>query len=262
MTKPSGRGRHSYIQFYPSDWLAGVGHLPRPVRSIYFDICLYTWDKVRPVPATTLKVMCSDVDNGLAMVDFLVEEGKLLRDESGAVHSPRAMAEAQRSFDAWEAKSIGGRGGRATVKEESSEHSSQDSSKHLPIEPEPEPEPEPDRKVRKEEDSSISQLELNDETAPLLIVQAWNTMAKGCKLSQAVRLTEERSKRLKARIEEHGAEAILGGIKVIPDSPFLIGKGDRGWKANFDWLLKPEACAKLVEGTYHNEGEGEGPWTS
>lgn len=138
--KPSGRRRHSFIQFYMADWLAGTARMSRMIRSIYFDICVYNWDKGAPVPAAELYLMLSDLDDGLGLVNVLVESGQLIRDDAGCVSSPRAMAEAERALAAWEAKSAGGRGGKhlPTPLEVSSEVSSQHSST------EPEPEPEPD----------------------------------------------------------------------------------------------------------------------
>ena len=35
-------------------------------------------------------------------------------------------------------------------------------------------------------------------------------------------------------------------------SDFLNGKNDRGWKPNFDWLIKPENRIKVLEGNYDN----------
>ena len=35
-------------------------------------------------------------------------------------------------------------------------------------------------------------------------------------------------------------------------SDFLSGNNDRGWKPNFDWLIKPENRIKVIEGNYDN----------
>lgn len=39
-------------------------------------------------------------------------------------------------------------------------------------------------------------------------------------------------------------------IAVLPGSPFLRGENDRGWVANFDWLMRPDTLTKLEEGNY------------
>ncbi len=95
-----------------------------------------------------------------------------------------------------------------------------------------------------------------------MIQETWNDMARSNDLSPIVKLTDARIASLRARCDEHGENEIMAAIKTIPASPFLMGEGSRAWKANFDWLLQPESCAKLIEGTYHNEGRGKGSaWT-
>ena len=132
MTKPSGRGRHSFIQFYMSDWLAGTARMARPVRSVYFDVCCYNWDKAEPVPKAVLDLMLMDLDGmGDKIVDALVATGQLERRRNGSVFSRRAIAESLRALAAWEGKSQGGKK-RSMLK---------DTSKSVPLEPEPEPEP-------------------------------------------------------------------------------------------------------------------------
>lgn len=87
-------------------------------------------------------------------------------------------------------------------------------------------------------------------------------MAKRNGLAQVKVMTAERQKRLNARIVEHGAAAIIEGINSIPEYPFLMGEGERGWKANFDWLLQPQSCAKLLEGGYEKGDGGGSAWTA
>lgn len=74
------------------------------------------------------------------------------------------------------------------------------------------------------------------------IAAAWNAMAaknKGYK--QIAKMTSERLGRLHERIAEHGAEAIIETIRVLPSMPAESMK-----KASFDDLLKPETCAVMV----------------
>ena len=106
-TKPSGRGRHSFIQFYMSDWLAGTARMPRLARSVFFDVCCYNWDKMEPVPHAELMLMVSDLEGDQAnfLVQNLIDTGKLIETEDGGVYCERAMAEAKRAYDAGEAKS-------------------------------------------------------------------------------------------------------------------------------------------------------------
>jgi hypothetical protein len=37
---------------------------------------------------------------------------------------------------------------------------------------------------------------------------------------------------------------------AINSLPFCRGDNDRGWRANFDWAMKPSNIAKVLEGNY------------
>lgn len=244
-------GRHSYVAFYPSDWSAGTARLTRLVKSVYHDICLYNWDKNRAAPKGEIKLMLSDLSNGQEILEALVDAGTLHRNDDGSVFSPRALAEAEKAFQLWAKKSAGGKSHSKTV---GKTHSTQpvDSSIEPKLEPSPEPEPSPESPEGDKEQSVLVRE----------IGEAWNAMAKDCKLSLIAKMTDERARRLKARISEHGGDNVLTAIQSIPDSPFLLGQNERGWKANFDWLMAPNYCAKLIEGGYHNRGTGKGSaWT-
>ena len=105
-----GRSRHSYIHFYPENWLAGVAGLPRIVWSVYFDICLYNWDKARAMPESLLRMTTSDLgaEQSGEIVEMLLSGGKVQQDEDGNFFSPRAIEEAERAFRVWDAKVQGG----------------------------------------------------------------------------------------------------------------------------------------------------------
>lgn len=82
-------------------------------------------------------------------------------------------------------------------------------------------------------------------------VSTWNEMAEVTKLPKIQRLTEPRTKALKARLAEAGGiEGWRLAISKVRDSPFLRGENDRGWKADFDFVLHPKKFTKLMEGSY------------
>lgn len=110
-------GRHSYVRFFPSDWMAGTARLSRLHKSVYFDVCCYIWDTGKPCPPVEVVVMVRDLRNGKTIVNELVDMGKLVRLDDGSITNPRAMAEARWAFDQWEKRSFGGRGGRNSLDE-------------------------------------------------------------------------------------------------------------------------------------------------
>ena len=40
---------------------------------------------------------------------------------------------------------------------------------------------------------------------------------------------------------------------LVDKSDFLSGNNDRGWTANFDWILKPANMVKIEEGSYQSQ---------
>ena len=82
------------------------------------------------------------------------------------------------------------------------------------------------------------------------VVAAW-CAAPG--LPRIRNLSDKRRRGLAARIKdaffvEHFREAIT----KISESKFCLGDNDRGWKADFDFLLKPGVIEKVIEGKYDN----------
>jgi hypothetical protein len=81
------------------------------------------------------------------------------------------------------------------------------------------------------------------------VIEAWNAMAGEAGLPKA-RMTPERRKKLKTFIRRHSVDDITEAIWRIPQTPFLRGENDRGWKPGIDFLLQPSSFTKLLERTY------------
>jgi len=85
------------------------------------------------------------------------------------------------------------------------------------------------------------------------VMEAWNRMAETAGLPQVKMLSAGRRKHLLSRLRETAWRGVWAeAIAQVPTVPALCGRNDRGWKANFDWFLRPESVAKLVEGRYSN----------
>ena len=73
-------------------------------------------------------------------------------------------------------------------------------------------------------------------------------------------ISDQRKKHLRARWKEEGNLDIFEYLfrKTI-QSDFLTGDNDRGWQADFDWLIKNETnFNKVLEGRYDNSGKKSG----
>lgn len=91
------------------------------------------------------------------------------------------------------------------------------------------------------------------------MARAWNEQAiEHEKWPQIEELTDARKKALRARIRERWAKDTLqkwrSYVSAIASTPFLRGENDRGWRANFDWAIRPDSPVKVFEGRYSNEG--------
>jgi hypothetical protein len=84
---------------------------------------------------------------------------------------------------------------------------------------------------------------------PTLVLEAFNLMAGEAGLPKA-RMTPERRKKLTSFTRRHKVEDITEAIWRIPQTPFLCGENDRGWKADFDFLLQPKSFNRILEGSY------------
>jgi hypothetical protein len=79
-------------------------------------------------------------------------------------------------------------------------------------------------------------------------------------LPKAQKLTNVRKQSAKARLKENpNLEYWREVIKKLATAPFTSGQNDRGWRADFDFLLKPDTHIKVSEGKYDSrKGAGLG----
>lgn len=101
--------RHSYVEFYPSDWMGGTGYMPASVEWLYLQVCLYNWDKGEPLPATEAGLRFSRSASWVVDLDTLLLAGKIVKTEAGGLFVARAITSANKARDLWERKSRGGR---------------------------------------------------------------------------------------------------------------------------------------------------------
>ena len=81
------------------------------------------------------------------------------------------------------------------------------------------------------------------------VVSAWNSLP-GIPSIKVLDHNTERYKMLCARLDKYGLDAVLEAVANIRHSSFLCGQGDRGWKIDFGWFVKPNNFPKVLEGKY------------
>lgn len=80
------------------------------------------------------------------------------------------------------------------------------------------------------------------------LIRLWNENAPG--LAKVKKSNKSRDKKIAEIFNELTQDEWAAVIKKINESTFCCGTNDRGWKADFDWLLKKETHLKVSEGKY------------
>lgn len=82
------------------------------------------------------------------------------------------------------------------------------------------------------------------------IVEEYNSVCKG--LPKVTLLNDRRRRAIKNLYsnKDIGPANISLAFRRAQESEFLKGKNDRGWKANFDWIMNPTNITKILEGNY------------
>lgn len=62
---------------------------------------------------------------------------------------------------------------------------------------------------------------------------------------------------MNTRLSEYGIEKITEVLRKAGESDFLNGKNDKAWKADFEWILRPQNFVKVMEGKYENKKGGK-----
>ena len=83
-------------------------------------------------------------------------------------------------------------------------------------------------------------------------VDGWNEICGTQGLPKVAKLTKDRKDQIRLRLKDHPeTEFWQKVLNKIPDTNFLTGKNDQGWRADIDWLIKNEGNAvKILEGRY------------
>lgn len=72
-------------------------------------------------------------------------------------------------------------------------------------------------------------------------------------MSKVIQINNFRKGLINARIGEFGIEKVISVIRMAGESDLLNGRNDRGWKADFEWIMRPQNFMKIYEGKYQNK---------
>lgn len=83
------------------------------------------------------------------------------------------------------------------------------------------------------------------------VIELYHTLC--AKMSKVQVLNQARKGYINARISEFGIEKVTQVLRMAGDSDFLNGINDRAWKADFEWIMRPENFVKVMEGKYSKQ---------
>lgn len=91
------------------------------------------------------------------------------------------------------------------------------------------------------------------------LANLWNTLTTN-KLAHVNDVTRNRRLAISARLKDtakelNQAEYWQKVIERMSQSDFCLGQNDRGWKAGFDWFIRPDTHIKIMEGKYDNRAK-------
>lgn len=76
-------------------------------------------------------------------------------------------------------------------------------------------------------------------------------------LNKVSGMTEPRRKAVQSALNAVGQEKLAELFRKAEASDFLTKRNSIGWKAGFDWLMKPENYTKVLEGNYDNRNSAQ-----
>ena len=85
------------------------------------------------------------------------------------------------------------------------------------------------------------------------LIEWFNDKTKGIFGEVKYPISKIRKSHIKARIREHGKQSFAEMVQIAVNSDFLKGQNQRGFKATFDWLIKPTNFEKVLSGNYVNK---------
>ena len=91
----------------------------------------------------------------------------------------------------------------------------------------------------------------DQKSKPRDLAILWNDLCTKLPQVKVDLMSDQRMKKARLRLKQAPIEYWRSVFEKINATPFLVGKGSSGWKADFDWIIKNEENAdKVMSGIY------------
>lgn len=96
----------------------------------------------------------------------------------------------------------------------------------------------------------------SDDASHLSLLEVWNQECGS--LPKAKAMSKGRAKKASSLFKENSCLNYWRGVvRILASSKFCNGENQRGWRADFDFFLKPETHIRATEGKYGGSVEGK-----
>jgi uncharacterized protein YdaU (DUF1376 family) len=82
------------------------------------------------------------------------------------------------------------------------------------------------------------------------VMDAWHDRMVPLGFPRIAKMTGQRERMLNARLKDSSIDEWMRVFDALERSNFCRGDNDRGWRADFDFLLQPKSFTGLLEGKY------------
>jgi hypothetical protein len=100
-------------------------------------------------------------------------------------------------------------------------------------------------------DKSINNKTIKDKSIIDNIINLYNEICTN--LPSIKKITDKRKTALNKFAKEFTEDEIKQIFNLANSSEFLTGQNDRGWKADFDFILRTDKATAILEGKYSNK---------
>lgn len=108
-------------------------------------------------------------------------------------------------------------------------------------------------KEKKEKESKVKENKVN-ENKRKEIVEIYNFSCPN--LPQVQKITDKRKKSIDNFLKDFTIEQFRDICNIANSSDFLTGENKRGWKADFDFIMRTDKALSILEGKYSNSKGG------
>jgi uncharacterized protein YdaU (DUF1376 family) len=242
---------------YPADFIAGTLALTLEQKGAYSMILDLMYDRGGPIPDDPqwiARVCGCSPRKWNSIRKHLIEVGKISA-ENGVLTNFRVEKQAEN--EAKEARKLaenGAKGGNKNA--ENTDTFSKNNGLEEKGQPIPHKHTRSQKPDREEVPPVVPRETETDEVR--LAVDGWNALASEVGLAPVMKLTAARRAKCHHRLQDCGG---LDGwnlaLAKIRGDPFFQGAGERGWKADFDFLMQEKSFVKLMEGGFDKRSGGK-----